>query len=394
MNNMTTSGKRKQRASAQRRLTITLLLMALQACSNDAPPAPNETALNLQAALGGAAEAGFLRAAAPRQFSFPEDHALHRGFRNEWWYFTGNLSAVDGRHFGYQLTFFSIALKPPGPAPLPASAWDSDTLWMAHFAVTDRAGNTHQAFERFSRGNPGLAGVGEVGSADGEPWRVWLDDWRVEGSATPDTFPWQLHAVEGELQLSLQLQPGKAPVLQGDAGLSRKSATPGNASYYYSYTRMPTQGELQLGEERIRLQGNSWLDREWSTSALDADQVGWDWFSLQLDDGSELMYYQLRTLEGGAHPASAGSFTDAAGQQQSLTSNDVALASLDEWTSPSGTAYTTRWSLRWQGRELQVRAIVQEQWMNLSLPYWEGAVELLDAESEAVLGRGYLEMVR
>lgn len=373
-----------------------LLATALQSCSNDAAPAPSETALNLQAALGGDAEDGFLRADGPRDFSFPADHAQHPGFRNEWWYLTGNLDADDGRRFGYQLTFFSIALKPAGPSPQPQSAWDSDTLWMAHFAVTDRAGNTHHAFERFSRGNPGLAGVSAADAFDGNPWRVWLDDWRVEGSNTDDTFPWQLQAGGGDLQLSLQLQlqPGKAPVLQGDAGLSRKSATPGNASYYYSYTRMPTSGEIRLGEERIVLQGNSWLDREWSTSALDADQVGWDWFSLQFDDGSELMYYQLRTLEGGAHPASAGSFTDANGLQQTLSMNDITLQPLEEWTSPSGTAYTTLWSLQWQGRSLQVRAIVQEQWMNLSLPYWEGAVDVLDAQNGAVVGRGYLEMVR
>lgn len=377
-----------------KRLAAPLLVLLLQACSNDTASVPGETALNLQAALGGVAEEGFRRAETPREFNFPEDHALHPGFRNEWWYLTGNLDAEDGRHFGYQLTFFSIALKPPGAAPQPASAWDSDTLWMAHFAVTDRAGNTHHAFERFSRGNPGLAGVSTARGVDGGSWRVWLDDWRVAGSDTADTFPWQLQAGEDDLHLTLQLQSGKAPVLQGDAGLSRKSATPGNASYYYSYTRMPTRGEVRLGGERIPVQGNSWLDREWSTSALDADQVGWDWFSLQFNDGSELMYYQLRTLQGGAHPASAGSFTDAAGLQQALTTDDVTLQPLDQWTSPTGTAYTTRWSLQWQGRTLQVRAIVQEQWMNLSLPYWEGAVEVLDAQNGAVLGRGYLEMVR
>lgn len=370
------------------RLGVLLVLLLLQACSKESAPAPGETALNLQAALGGMAEAGFLRAEAPREFSFPADHARHPGFRNEWWYFTGNLDSADGRHFGYQLTFFSIAVKPPGPAPQPPSAWDSDTLWMAHFALTDRAGNTHRAFERFSRGAPGLAGVAAA------PWRVWLDDWQVTGSATPDSFPWQLQAGEAGLGLSLQLQPGKDPVLQGEAGLSRKSATAGNASYYYSYTRMPASGVLRLGDERIPVQGNSWLDREWSTSALDADQGGWDWFSLQFDDGSELMYYQLRTLQGAAHPASAGSFTDAGGRQQGLAADDVTLQALQEWTSPAGTAYTTRWSLRWAGRELQIRAIVQEQWMNLSLPYWEGAVEVLDAENGAVLGRGYLEMVR
>ncbi|MGA0805447.1 MAG: lipocalin-like domain-containing protein [Pseudohongiellaceae bacterium] len=374
----------------QLRLVLVLPWLALlQACGEDiAPPTAAITALNLQAALGGEAEAGFLRADAARTFSFPADHARHPGFRNEWWYFTGNLAADDGRRFGYQLTFFSIAIKPPGPSPQPASTWDSDTLWMAHFALTDAEGDSHHAFERFSRGNPALAG------AQATPWRVWLDDWRVDGSATPDSFPWQLHASADGLELSLQLQPGKGPVLQGEAGLSRKSATPGNASYYYSYPRLPSMGEVRLGDARFNVQGSSWLDREWSTSALDADQGGWDWFSLQFDDGSELMYYQLRTLQGESHPASAGSFTAADGRQTALAASEIRLQPLREWTSPSGTAYTTQWSLRWREREIEVRAIVQEQWMNLSLPYWEGAVEIIDAKNGSSLGRGYLEMVR
>lgn len=370
-------------------------LAALLLAGCDGSPMPAQEAgggLRLQDALGG--EAGeFLRADAPRVFRFPDDHGLHPGFRNEWWYFTGNLATAEGRRFGYQLTFFTNAL--PRSEPLTAdgearvSAWDSPRIWMAHLAVTDVAGRQHHAFERFSRENPGLAG------AQVQPqFRVWLDDWQLRGSATADTLPWQLQAAEAGIGLQLQLDALKAPVLQGEAGLSRKSATPGNASYYYSMTRLATRGELVLGEARFSVAGLSWLDREWSSSALETDQVGWDWFSLQFDDGTELMLYQLRTTGGGVHPYSAGYATSADGQQQAVDLAALQLEELASWVSPGGIAYPTRWSLLWQGRRLEVAAIVQEQWMDLSIPYWEGAVEIRDARSGAVSGRGYLELVR
>lgn len=372
------------------RWSLLLLMLLASGCSEAPVPAAERPGLELQQVLGGAASEGFLRAIDPRSFDFPPDHGLHPGYRNEWWYLTGNLASASGRRFGYQLTFFTSALPQQQAAQgLQSSAWDSERIWMAHLGLTDAASGQHYAFERFSRENPGLAG------ARVEPdFQVWLDDWHLRGTAADDTLPWQLQAAEAGVGLSLQLHSAKAPVLQGDAGLSRKSATQGNASYYYSMTRLPTTGEILLGNERIEVAGLSWLDREWSTSALESGQTGWDWFSLQFDDGTELMYYQLRGDGGAVHSASAGNFTDRAGAQHALGPHNVTLVPEDSWTSPAGTDYDTQWLLRWSGRELRIRAIVQQQWMNLSLPYWEGAVELLDAQNGAVLGRGYLEMVR
>lgn len=378
-----------------------LLATLLAGCGpTPGPDEPPAAALELQRVLGGDADAAFLRAAGQRTFRFPQDHGQHAGYRNEWWYFTGNLFAADGRRFGFQLTFFTHALPPgevdPGEVDSrPASAWQAERLWMAHFALVDATGGTHQAFERFSREALGLAG------AEVEPgFRVWLDDWQVASigatAAQPQADnPWRLQAAQEDLGLDLELHTRKGPVLHGEDGLSRKSAAAGNASWYFSLTRMVASGQLQLGGETLEVSGSAWLDREWSTSALDADQSGWDWFSLQFDDGTELMYYQLRDEQGQAHPFSSGSMVAADGMRLALDRDVVGLTELGHWTAPNGVRYTTRWRLQAAGgRELLVEAVLQDQWMDLSLPYWEGAVTAFDAESGARLGHGYLEMVR
>jgi len=368
-----------------RRCCLALCTLVLVACegNNEQQVAPG---LQLSSVLGGDDTAGFLRADAPRTFNFPEDHGPHPGFRNEWWYLTGNLLSAEGRRFGYQLTFFSAAVPPVEDVPV--SAWHSERLWMAHFALTDVETGQHYALERFSRENPGLAG------ARAEPFRVWLEDWSVQ-AAPADAQRWQVQVEDAAagLALSLDLLPLKAPVLQGEQGLSQKSPEPGNASYYYSLTRLDTRGTVSVEDETFAVSGASWLDREWSTSALAADQSGWDWFSLQFDDGQELMYYQLRDDKGQAHPNSQGNWTDRAGNQTLLRADEMTLTALASWTSPTGVSYTTTWRLRLGEREWQVRALLPGQWMNLSIPYWEGAVEVLDAAGNRA-GSGYLEMVR
>jgi predicted secreted hydrolase len=358
-----------------------VLLMTVSACDSPAPTPP--AAFDLNSVLGGNDTEGYLRADTSREFSFPEDHGPHAGFRNEWWYFTGNLETAEGRRFGYQVTFFNASLPDAGTST-PESAWHSERLWMAHAALTDVAGGEHHPLERFSRENPGLAG------ATLEPFRVWLEDWQLSGEGEG---PWQLRVADAEFTLNLDLGAAKPPVLQGVDGLSQKSPEPGNASYYYSMTRIATTGSVQVGDEVFTVSGDSWLDREWSTSALAADQSGWDWFSLQFDDGQELMYYQLRTDTGAAHASSSGNWTGTDARQTLVRPEDVVLTERDTWTSPAGVAYTTAWTLQYAGRSWSIDAVLDGQLMALSIPYWEGAVDVRDEAGNRV-GRGYLEMVR
>ncbi|MBN4053687.1 hypothetical protein JYT97_02260 [Haliea sp. AH-315-K21] len=372
-------------------LIALLTFVALTACSPD-PQSQNNAAtfnLDLKTLLGGNNPDGFLRAEAPRTFAFPEDHGIHPGFRNEWWYLTGNLETADGEHFGYQATFFNTSLA--GDNQTSATGWQSPRIWMAHVALTDVANNEHIALERFSRENPGLAG------AQLSPFKVWLENWSLQAdSSDSDTndFPWYLNIEDDAFSLALTLNPLKDPVLQGDNGLSQKSPEVGNASYYYSLTRIASEGEIILNGERYDVTGQSWLDREWSTSALAENQSGWDWFSLQFNDGQELMYYQLRDNEGFAHPSSDGNWTDLNAQQTRISSEDITLIENESWLSPSGISYTTEWTMQYAGQQWIIHALVDDQFMNLSVPYWEGAVEILDVENNEYLGQGYLEMVR
>ena len=357
-------------------LTVLLLAAAVPADTSQDDQA------SLSRLLGGDDSEGFKRALAPRQFRFPADHGSHPGFRSEWWYITGNLDAM-GRRFGFQVTFFRFALAPPAAAER-ESAWATRDVWMAHVALTDVQGAQHFTDERFARGALGLAG------ADSDPFRVWLEDWSLQGRGS--RFPWRLRVKSGNFALDLDLEPVRPPLLQGREGLSQKSAQPGNASYYYSMTRLSTRGTLSLGEVQFPVEGLSWLDREWSTSSLGDDQVGWDWFSLQLNDGTDLMYYRLRNQSGQADPHSAGSLLFEDGTKQMLGPDDLILEPKRWWQSPGGVRYPVVWNLtvRPLSQNFVVAAVLDAQEMDLSLTYWEGAVDAL--QGGQAVGRGYLEM--
>lgn len=367
------------------RLALVVIVALQFSCSEPTVQQPQR--LTAVEALASDDVDGYLRVIEPRRFSFPADHGPHPGYRNEWWYLTGNVATGGGRRFGYQVTFFKNAIRPSGSESCAGSnAWCSDHIWMGHAAVSDIASEQHMAVEIFSRQEPGLAG------AKLDPLRVWIQDWQLV--AAGNDSPWELEVITQDFALTVQLAMIKAPVLQGERGLSQKSPVPGNASYYYSITRINTTGQIHIDGQSFEVSGNSWLDREWSTSALDADQSGWDWFSLQFDDGSELMYYQLRDLEGDTHTSSSGNFTSVMGTQTGIAPNDLALESLAQWQAPDGTTYTTAWRLRYQANTWIVRAVFEDQLMDLTFQYWEGAVEVLDENSGLLVGRGYLEMVR
>lgn len=358
-----------------------LVSLALFGCG--APPEPAD-GRRLQEALGGATEAGFARATSVRRFEFPRDHGPHPDYRNEWWYLTGNLDADDGRRFGFQITFFRIALRAEPVAS--DSAWRGRQVWMAHAALTDVDAGLHLAEERYARPGIGLAG------AEADPFRVWLEDWRLWASG--EGSPWRLEVPAEGFALRLDLAPLVPVVLQGDRGLSRKSAAPGNASYYYSIPRLQVRGRITRGSESVAVTGLAWLDREWSSGALGPEQTGWDWFALQLEDGRDLMLYRLRRRDGSADPHGGGSLSDAGGLRRRLSPDQVTLTPLQHWRATDGRRYPVEWRLHLRGEPgpWRVRALVEDQEMRLGVRYWEGAVEVVDEGDGAVLGRGYLEM--
>jgi len=333
----------------------------------------------------GAGEDGFLKVEAPREFSFPEDHGAHDGFRVEWWYFTGNLESPEGRRFGYQLTFFRSALGPGMPQR--SGFFAANHAWMAHFTVSDVSGGLFHDFERFGREAADLAGV-TPGAR-----RLWLKDWSCEFDAAGEQV--QLSAGEAGVEIRLRLTAHRPPVLQGDGGLSRKNAGVGNASYYYSVPRLSTEGTVVQGGRRFQVSGDSWLDREWSSGGLAPEQVGWDWFALQLDDGSDLMWYCLRRADGSTDPFNGGSLALGDGSVRRLSAGELTLEVDEHWLSPrSQVHYPSRWRLRGQGLELLVTPALADQELAGTFRYWEGAVDVRGSrDGRSVGGRGYVELV-
>ncbi|HET7607777.1 MAG TPA: lipocalin-like domain-containing protein [Gammaproteobacteria bacterium] len=361
------------------------------ACSDGVSPkldAPtSSTGLRL---LGTEAEDGFARATEPRGFEFPADHGSHPEFRTEWWYFTGNLATAEGRHFGFELTFFRYALAPPSPTPQATSAWRADQVWMAHFAITDTEGKRFVARERLTREALGLAG------AAAEPLEIWVEDWSATGEARGDELRVRLGARDDVIALSLSLAATVPHVAQGNRGLDVKGAGTGNASHYYSVPRLAADGEVNVAGETFSVTGVAWLDREWSTSSLDPGTVGWDWFALRLSNGSDLMFYRLRTAAGEASPYSGGTLVTADGKRTPLGAEDVALTAIDQWTSrATGVRYPVAWRLAVPelGIELEIEPYLESQELALSVRYWEGAVHAAGRDSSGPLtAEGYLEL--
>lgn len=333
---------------------------------------------------------GYAQAIEPREFVFPDDHGPHPEFRNEWWYVTGNLDGEGNHRFGFELTIFRFSLLPPGVEEFAgASAWRSNQVYVGHFAITDASNRKFHVAQRYSRGALGLAG------AVAEPFHVWLDDWSI-AAARPDTDSiWRLQASDQDIALALTLEPQKLPVLNGINGLSQKATAAGNASYYYSITRMKSQGTLQIGGRIFNVSGLSWLDREWGSSALSSDQQGWDWFALQLSDGSDLMFYNLRRSDGSQDSHSAGTLTLADGTVVQLSNDDFVLEVLDTWQSPRGGRYPIAWQIAvpQYNLSLTIDPVLDAQELVTVVRYWEGAVDVSGRHNgEPIAGRGYVEL--
>jgi len=363
-------------------LLIFIAVILVSACEQ--APVANQSlaAISITQQLGSRPDPGFARALEVREFKFPADHSAHPDFATEWWYFTGNLSSADGADFGYQLTLFRIGLQ-PGRA-VDDSSWRSQQLYMGHLAISDIENRQHISRERFARSAAGLAG------AEQHPLRIWLGPWSIRGS-DKELFPIQLSADSDDIAIELTLQAGSKPlVLQGDRGLSRKGAAPGNASYYYAFTRLPTTGSIRIGDKKLQVEGNSWFDREWSSSALAEDQAGWDWFSLQLDDGRDLMFYRMRDKQGQAQIFSSGVLVEADGVVHTLSLDNVHIEPVKLWRNNQGISYPVRWLLKIPQHQIDLRidAAFEDQEMRLTVRYWEGAVRVSGSHN----GVGYMEL--
>jgi predicted secreted hydrolase len=340
---------------------------------------------------GGPAAAGFAQAQEVRPFVFPRDHGPHDEFRQEWWYCTGNLDAAGGERFGFELTFFRFALQPADAATGAAagaagSAWRSREIYMAHFAVTDVAGRRFRFAQKLSRAALGLAG------ARAAPLEVWIDDWTLAGDATA----WHLHAAQAGYRIELTLEPQGPPVLNGEAGLSVKADEPTAASYYYSIPRLRVSGRLTRDGRARDVQGLAWVDHEWGSGGLGAGESGWDWFSLQLADGSALMFYALRDRGGGRDPHSAGTWIGPDGAVRSLPGSAVGIEVSGEWRNAEGARYPAGWRIRVPSLQLDltVRPVLADQELATTPRYWEGAVDARGQRAGRELaGRGYVELV-
>ncbi|MFU8855506.1 MAG: lipocalin-like domain-containing protein [Deferrisomatales bacterium] len=316
-----------------------------------------------------AEDPGWAQAVGPREWSFPRDHGAHPAYRTEWWYFTGNLRDAGGRRYGYQLTFFRQGVR--WEPTHPENPWSLRDAYLAHFAVTEEEPPRFRHAERLNRAGPGLAGALE-GRMD-----VWNLDW----TAVMKGETIRLRARTAEMGLDLALVPRKPVVLHGEGGLSRKGPAPGQASYYASFTDLATEGHLVLGAgaEPLFVRGSSWFDQEFGSNQLSEEQAGWDWFSLHLSDGRDLMVYLLRRRDGTIEPASSGTLVERDGSSRSLPLAEITVEVRERWTSPrSGARYPSRWRLVAPGVELVFGALIPDQELDTSgstgVVYWEGAV--------------------
>lgn len=346
-----------------------LLLLALVGC--DQPSTPEQGF----AGLGNQAEQ-FTPVTPGREFTFPADHGAHPGFRIEWWYITANLKNEQGQDFGVQWTLFRNALR----AGAQGSGWNDGTIWMGHAAVT--SATRHYAAERYARGGVEQAGVKLA------PFSAWIDEWSMS-SDTPAADPLaslQLQAKGAQFAYRLHLTSSKPLVLQGQQGFSQKSEQ-GQASYYYSQPYFEAKGEVTLDGKRYQVSGPAWLDREWSSQPLTANQTGWDWFSVHLADGDELMLYRMRQKQG--EPYLTGTWISADGSTEQLSAQDISLEPLAN-TQVAGHSMPTRWSVKIPGKGLDITtdALNPNAWMDLQIPYWEGPITMSGSHQ----GVGYLEM--
>ena len=366
------------------------VMLLLLSCTPAATPSVQDQVpiVNAPSFFTPTTQPGFITADGSRPLTFPADLGAHPDFRTEWWYYTGNLQTPNGRHFGFELTIFRVGLLPPTAELSSDSKWSSRDVYFAHFAVSDIGNDHFYAFQRYSRPGPGLAG------AQAEPYRVWLEDWNITERSSG---VYQLQAEQGAITLNLTLTDEMGIVLHGENGYSRKGKNTSNASYYYSQPRLRANGSVQLNGVQYEVNGLAWNDHEFSTGVLDESQIGWDWFSLQFEEGPALMLFQLRERGGKVSDSASGTFIAADGTPQPLHKSDFDVAVLAEWRSPyTNGVYPSSWEIKIHKPEclLKVKPWMADQEINFPpITYWEGAVHFEGSCNNApVGGNGYIEL--
>ena len=363
------------------------LLIFLAAC---APPDVPSAEIQMPDVASANADIppGFVMADGSRPLRFPEDFGAHEDFRTEWWYYTGNLETPEGRHFGFELTIFRVASLPTTVELPTDSQWYDHSLYFAHFAVSDISSENFYAFERYSRPGPGLAG------AQGDPYRVWLEDWNIM-EQEPGVY--HLQAAQVDIALELTLTDEMGVVLHGENGYSRGGENVSNAAYYYSQPRLRAEGFVRVDGARYPVSGLAWKDHEFSSGLLDENQIGWDWFSLQFEEGQALMLYQLRQRDGGISASSSGTFIAADGTPQPVQNTEFEIRILEEWRSPhSQGVYPVAWEIQLDEPSclLEVHPWMADQEINFpAVTYWEGAVHFEGmCNGIPARGNGYVEL--
>jgi predicted secreted hydrolase len=329
----------------------------------------------------------FEQALPGRTFSFPRDHYSHPGFRTEWWYYTGHVRSQDRRSFGYQLTFFRTGLRRGRPGQ---SKWALQSLFFAHFALTDEGEKAFAFREKISRG-----ALGQAGAAT-DRFHVWVDDWTLKGDGSDHL----LEARDPSMAIRFRLTPLKPPVVNGISGVSQKAEGKGNASHYYSMTRMKTRGELTIEGKVLTVEGISWMDHEFGSSQLQSYQVGWDWFSIQMNNDTELMLYIIRHGDGSPDPYSSGTLVYPDGTSRHIRLEEFNIRTLETWKSrKTGARYPARWNIRVPSLEidLTVTPTVADQELttreSTRVTYWEGSVRVDGTYQEkSISGVGYVEL--
>jgi len=322
------------------------------------------------------------------RYEFPRDHHVHRDFKTEWWYFTGNLFDAEGRRFGYELTFFRHGIQPAAERDPNASRFIVDDLKFAHLAISDVSGRAFRFEQKNSRGAFGEAGFDKGAEL------AWIENWSVTATADNE---WDIAATGTAGAIRLRLRFAKPPVIHGENGISVKAAGGASASHYYSLPRLESAGEVTVNNETRAVRGETWFDHEWSSSQLGRGEVGWDWLCLQFDGGAELMLYRMRLENGEVEPSSSGTWIEPGGTSVHLRASDFRMTPSAFWKSKeSGGRYPVEWQVDLPGRSVKftVKPALEDQELRLGpVTYWEGAVDACGTrEGKPMKGRGYLEL--